>query len=405
MLRLSPLSLLLGLSALAACAEDQSPTQPGSDTNVQPTAPAVAALTSNSWTIKAAPPGFPFMNGASAGVMPDASGNPVVYLLGGGDNDGGWSTPVLTYRVATNTWGSPGSQPRVDVFNSNGVGRIGNLLYISGGENYAGGGFGIQGLFFAYDPAKNTLTQKATPPKLTAEGVTGVIGGKLYVLPAVCDGERYPNPTSCEFEDFRRLFRYNPATNAWVTKKQAPHFHRQGAGGVINGQFYVAGGRGNNVLDRYDPATDTWKTLAPIPVTGSTEQRAGHRVPGQAVRRLVPLQSEPGTAVGCLLVRPGHQRVDPEGEAHVPPLGHRGNHLEREAVPGRGRWGGRARGAEPGGAVYAVAGGQASRRAGERERHTSLLRCAVPAAPLASPSPSPPSRDTREQRRQEAGRG
>jgi N-acetylneuraminic acid mutarotase len=267
MLRLSPLHLILGLGALAACAEDQSPTQPGPGTEVQPSAPAVAALTSNSWTIKSAPPGFPFMNGASAGVMPDASGNPVVYLLGGRDNDGGWSTPVLTYRIATNTWSSPGSQPRVDVFNSNGGGRIGNLLYISGGENFAGGGFGIQGLFFAYDPAKNTLTQKATPPKLTAEGVTGVIDGKLYVLPAVCDGDNFPRATSCEVEAFRRLFRYNPATNAWVTKKQAPHFHRLGAGGVINGKFYVAGGQGTNVLDRYDPATDTWKTLAPIPVT------------------------------------------------------------------------------------------------------------------------------------------
>ena len=268
MLRLSPLSLVLGLGALAACAEDQTPTQPGSDTNVQPSAPAVAALTSNSWTIKAAPPGFPFMNGTSAGVMPDANGNPVVYLLGGGDNDGGWSAPVLIYRIATNSWSSPGSEPRVDVFNSNGVGRIGNLLYISGGENFAGGGFGIQGLFFAYDPAKNTLTQKATPPKLTAEGVTGVIGGKLYVLPAVCDGDFFPRATSCEFEDFRRLFRYNPATNLWATKKPAPHFHPLGAGGVISGKFYAAGGTGTNTLDRYDPATDTWNTLAPLPVGG-----------------------------------------------------------------------------------------------------------------------------------------
>src|SRR5262249_16076039 len=44
--------------------------------------------------------------------------------------------------------------------------------------------------------------------------------------------------------------------------------HTLGAGGVINGQFYVAGGRSSNVLDRYDPASNSWKTLAPLPVGG-----------------------------------------------------------------------------------------------------------------------------------------
>ena len=35
---------------------------------------------------------------------------------------------------------------------------------------------------------------------------------------------------------------------------------------MINGKFYVAGGQGVAALDRYDPATDTWTTLAPLPV-------------------------------------------------------------------------------------------------------------------------------------------
>jgi N-acetylneuraminic acid mutarotase len=44
---------------------------------------------------------------------------------------------------------------------------------------------------------------------------------------------------------------------------------------VINGQFYVAGGFNNFAspseasLDRYNPATDTWTTLAPLPTAGA----------------------------------------------------------------------------------------------------------------------------------------
>jgi N-acetylneuraminic acid mutarotase len=262
-----PLVLALGSLALTACGEDRTPTQPESGTELAPAAAVASALAPNTWTLKAAPPNG-FVNQLSAGVVPDASGQSVVYTLGGRDDDGGSGASILTYRIGTNTWSIKSYEPRVYVYNSNGVGRIGSTLYISGGRSYLGGSDHIDGHFSAYDPATNTLTDKPTPPKLTAEGVTGVIGGKLYVLPGSCSFDYYPNPYYCEQEPFRRLFRYNPSTNLWATKKSAPHYHKLGAGGVINGQFYVAGGEGVAALDRYDPATDTWKTLAPLPVGG-----------------------------------------------------------------------------------------------------------------------------------------
>jgi Kelch motif protein len=54
---------------------------------------------------------------------------------------------------------------------------------------------------------------------------------------------------------------------------QAPHFHRNGSGGAIAGKFYVAGGTDSvgapvTALDVYDPAIDTWKALAPLPIGG-----------------------------------------------------------------------------------------------------------------------------------------
>jgi N-acetylneuraminic acid mutarotase len=102
-------------------------------------------------------------------------------------------------------------------------------------------------------------------PLHTAEGVSGVIGDKLYVLPGVCSDFGWPAQGFCEAKPIRKLFRYNPATNIWVTKASAPHYHMSGASGVINNRFYVVGGH-TRTLDVYDPTTNTWKTLASLPV-------------------------------------------------------------------------------------------------------------------------------------------
>jgi N-acetylneuraminic acid mutarotase len=272
MFRSPPVRLVLALGSLAfsACAEDRTPTQP--ESGAEPASGSLAAaLAPNTWTLKSAPPKYSLVDGLSAGVVPDASGQSIVYTIGGRDTgEGQCEGGILTYKIGTNTWTAKGSDPRLPVFNSNGVGKIGNTLYISGGETFCGGYWHISGSgqLSAYNPATNTVTAKATPPKLTAEGVTGVIDGKLYVLPGICSGEAYPGPLGCNYEPIRTLFRYSPTTNFWSWKRPAPHYHANGAGGVINGKFYVAGGT-ESALDRYNPATDTWTTLAPLPTGGS----------------------------------------------------------------------------------------------------------------------------------------
>jgi N-acetylneuraminic acid mutarotase len=123
------------------------------------------------------------------------------------------------------------------------------------------------------------MIMKADLPIFSAEGVTGVIDGKLYVLPGACDGNRYPLPGSCAEEPTRRFYRYDPATNTWATRHHAPHLHRDGAAAVIDGKFYVAGGIDGShgpvaSLDVYDPTTNSWRTLASIPTGGGPAQGA-----------------------------------------------------------------------------------------------------------------------------------
>jgi N-acetylneuraminic acid mutarotase len=196
-----------------------------------------------------------------------------VYAFGGTSSDeGGTGKSVKAYNVATNTW--TGKLAKVGVFYSNGVGKIGSKLYFSGGYVTAGNSPDATNSLWAYDYSNDRMIKKANLPIFSAEGVTGVINGKLYVLPGACNGNGYPNTGYCDVEHTRRFYRYDPATNTWVTRRQAPHFHRNGAAGVIDGKFYVAGGFGEfgriiTDLDVYDPVTNTWRTLAPIPTGGA----------------------------------------------------------------------------------------------------------------------------------------
>jgi hypothetical protein len=269
MSRPRPLHQLLTLCvlALAACGENAAPTQPETPGGPAPAAP-LFALTSNTW-VPRAPIG---LYRADVGVLPNAVGQSIVYRFGGTTDEGGNGFPIGSYDVATNTLAGTGDGAGIFGFSSNGVGKIGNKLFISGGDYGGGEPTSFTAATWAYDPAAHRLIRKADMPKVTAHGVTGVIGGQLYVLPGACSGDRFPDPHYCEFTAIRRLFRYDPPTNTWISRAWAPHFHEYAAAGVINGKFYVAGGLVHGVpsaaLDVYDPATNIWKTLAPLPTAG-----------------------------------------------------------------------------------------------------------------------------------------
>jgi len=256
--------------ALLACTSENNPTQPEADAHFVPAAMSLAAAP-NTWTPKAPPPYDQYIHGYDLGMAPNSAGQSVVYAFGGTSSDeGGTGKSVKAYNVATNSW--TGRLAQVGVFHSNGIGKIGSKLYFSGGYVTAGNLPDATNALWAYDYSNDRMIKKANLPIFSAEGISGVINGKLYVLPGACNGNGYPNPGYCAVEETRRFYRYDPATNTWVSRRQAPHFHRQGAAAVIDGKFYVAGGVNGFEpvadLDVYDPATNTWRTLAPIPTGG-----------------------------------------------------------------------------------------------------------------------------------------
>jgi Kelch motif protein len=258
--------ILLGI---ISCGQD-TPTQPTTPADASVATPSLAAA-SNTWTQKASILADQYFGGYSVGMAPNAKGESIVYVIGGSSADNGSTGyPIEAYNTVTNTWTLKGST--ADAANLNGVGKIGSRLYFSGGYDYGSGSFAYHNTLWAYDYTNDRMIRKANMPVISGDGVTGVINGKLYVLPGTCASELYPIAGYCAAEPIRKLYRYDPSTNTWATRASAPHFHKHGAAGVINNKFYVVAGFHDfdpvADLDVYDPATNAWKTLAPFPGGG-----------------------------------------------------------------------------------------------------------------------------------------
>jgi N-acetylneuraminic acid mutarotase len=254
-----------GLLAILGCREDvASPNAPEPAAGVTSAATSLA-LASNTWSARA--PIYPHTN-FSVGAAPDAAGQWFVYVFGGKDEESSDFTS-FKYNVATNTWAGAGAL--LHAANMNGVGRIGNRLYMTGGENYFDVDFETFNTTWAYDIGTKQLFQKADMPRATKYGVTGAIKGKLYVLAGYCSGET-TDPGHCIVGSaVRQFYRYDPATNTWINRRQPPHLHTFGAAVVMGDKFYVVGdccSDTKTALDVYDPVANTWTTRAPIPAAG-----------------------------------------------------------------------------------------------------------------------------------------
>lgn len=120
-----------------------------------------------------------------------------------------------------------------------------------------------------YDPLADAWTPKADMPTARSNATAAAINGKVYVVGG------YAPPNGQVF--FLALEVYDPSSDTWDTSK-APMLYPcwSGAVGVINGILYVAGGTGfesdrvyPNILQAYDPATDTWTRKSDMPTARS----------------------------------------------------------------------------------------------------------------------------------------
>jgi N-acetylneuraminic acid mutarotase len=145
---------------------------------------------------------------------------------------------------------------------------------------------GIIGLLAIYTVAASP-TVRAQPawkmaaplPKAIGEVVAATVNSKIYVLSGIdnAPGPATHTPTGYAWE-------YDPATDAWTTKKPMPVPAHHVMVAALGDKIYLFGGfmRPPTVVAwqptsnawEYDPASDSWKALAPMP----TPRGAGEAV-------------------------------------------------------------------------------------------------------------------------------
>jgi N-acetylneuraminic acid mutarotase len=159
-----------------------------------------------------------------------------------------------------------------------GVAALDGLVYVAGG--YRIDDMTERSTVWAYDPETDAWERRADLP--TPRGALGLVAsdGRLYAVGGA--RRRLGGPVSGAVEV------YDPATDRWQRRAEllTPREHLAVVAG--SGRIFAIGGRANGdesdrfaaANEAYDPTTDRWESLAPLPTPrgGLTGVYAGERV-------------------------------------------------------------------------------------------------------------------------------
>jgi N-acetylneuraminic acid mutarotase len=186
-----------------------------------------------------------------------ASANGRLYVLGGYETSNfSPSNRVFEYDLQGNSWTS-----KMNMLTARGAGvavEFGGKIFVIGGA--AGGVLSVNEM---YDPSNNTWTSRASMPTPREHLAAAAIDSLIYVV-----GGRVGSTNRNTLEA------YSPASNRWYARANMPTARGGLAAAALRGRLYVFGGEffgplGSGVFEEteeYDPATNTWRALEPMPV-------------------------------------------------------------------------------------------------------------------------------------------
>lgn len=254
---------LMAVLALPACESPQEPAPP---------LPSPSTVPGNAWATLA-----PMLEARQEVCVGVVAGR--IYVAGGFRPGGGTANTVEAYDPATDRWTMAAPLPQA--VNHCMAAVVGNRLFVLGGALASGASTSA---VYEYDPQANAWANRAFMPTARNAAAAIVLGGRIYVVGGADAAARVAEV-------------YDPASDRWAPVTPMPTGRNHVAGGASGGRLFAVGGRPPNTLavnESFDPVTGAWTTRAPLP-TG----RSGHA--GAEVRGCLYFfggEGNPGTASG-----------------------------------------------------------------------------------------------------------
>jgi subtilisin family serine protease len=180
--------------------------------------------------------------------------NGKIYAFGGYAGGSEFSSLEI-YDPVTDSWSSGSPMPQADRGIATAIDNNGNIYAFTA----------IQGSSFRYNPSSNNWSTISPPPVIGAweAGAAKGLDGRIYLIGG--EGGSSENPSNL-------VQICDPVTNSWSTGSPMPTPRYQL--GVVcgsSGFIYAIGGRSSgggsplNVVEVYDPQTNSWSSATPMP--------------------------------------------------------------------------------------------------------------------------------------------
>ena len=223
---------------------------------------SAAALTQTRWT-KAAP--FPEPDEELYGV----SANGKMYVMGGFGNVRGKN---YEYDAASDRWTKKAPMPRP--VHHEALAEYRGKIYVFGGfvaPAAGGGAWEPIDNAWEYDPAADSWKTLAPLPGKRGSSVAVQVNDKIYIIGGATTAEGSKDTAISNNTTVKNLTTndvYDVATNTWTGAAPMALGRNHAFAGAVNGKIYVIGGRiahafvaasqNTDVVEEYDPATNTW---------------------------------------------------------------------------------------------------------------------------------------------------
>jgi N-acetylneuraminic acid mutarotase len=155
------------------------------------------------------------------------------------------------------------------------------------GKMYVIGGWGdgkARGVTYEYDPATDVWTKKSPMPRPAHHAALAAANGKVYVFGGFVAPANTAVPLGAAWEPIADAWEFNPATDSWKPLAPLPGKRGSAIAAEVDGKIYVMGGattmegskdpfftafgpaRVLGTNDVYDPATNKWESRTPMSV-------------------------------------------------------------------------------------------------------------------------------------------